>query len=88
MKTHKQFLAESFKNPEFKKVYDASQFEFGIIKKLLDYRIKKNLNQQELAYKFGISKYLLDKFMLDPDSSRLSAIQKITQGLGLKLTVK
>ena len=76
------------KNSEVRKAYDASQFEFGIIKKLLDYRIKKKLNQQELAYKLGISKYLLNKFMLDPDNSRLSAIQKITNGLGLKLTVK
>ena len=72
----------------FRKAYESSQFEFGIVKKILDYRIKKNLNQQECAYKLGISKYLLNKFMLDPDNSRLSAIQKITQGLGLKLTVK
>ena len=88
MKTHKQFLAESLKNPEFRKAYGASRFEFDIIKKLLDWRIRKNLNQQELAYRLGISKYLLNKFMLDPDNSRLSAIQKITQKLGLKLMVK
>ena len=76
------------KNPEFRKAYGASRFEFDIIKKLLDWRIRKNLNQQELAYRLGISKYLLNKFMLDPDNSRLSAIQKITQKLGLKLMVK
>ena len=76
------------KNPEVRKAYDSFQFESGIIKKLLDWKIRKNLNQHELAYKLEISEYLLNKFMLDPDNSRLSAIQKITQGLGLKLTVK
>lgn len=88
MKTPKQLLAESLKDPKFKKAYDALQFEFDIIKALLDYRIKKGLGQKELADTLKISHYSLNKFMHDPDTSRLSFLKKVTVGLGLKLSVK
>ena len=70
------------------KIKREKRFELGIIEKMLNYRIKKNLTKQELANAFGISKYLLNKLILDPDHSRLSVFKKVIAGLGLKLLVK
>ena len=64
------------------------KFEFEIIKRVSDFRIKKNLTKQKLADALGISMYLLNKLVLHPNSSRLSVFKKVTAGLGLKLTVK
>ncbi len=66
----------------------AKRFELGIIKRVLDYRSKKDLTKQELASAFGISMYLLNKLILNPDNSRLSVWKKVTAELGLKLSVK
>jgi len=63
-------------------------FESGIIKKVLDFRIRKNLTKQKLADVFGISMYLLNKLVTNPNNSRLSVFKKVTMGLGLKLSVK
>ena len=64
------------------------KFEFGIIKRMLEYKMKNDLTKQELAGAFDISIYLLNKLMLDPNHSRLSVFKKVTAGLGLKLMVK
>ena len=64
------------------------KFEFEILRRVSDFRIKKNLTKQKLADALGISMYLLNKLVLHPNSSRLSVFKKVTAGLGLKLTVK
>lgn len=64
------------------------RFELGIIRRILDYRTRQNLTKRGLADALGISLYLLNKLMLDPDHSRLSVFKKVTHGLGLKITVK
>ncbi|HEY4512642.1 MAG TPA: hypothetical protein VJH63_03195 [Candidatus Paceibacterota bacterium] len=88
MKTHKQFKKEIFKNPDVGKAYDALKFEFDIIRRMMDFKIKNNLSRKDFSKKLGASTYLLDKLMMEPENSRLSVLKKVTNGLGLKLTVK
>lgn len=70
------------------KVAKEEDFESDIIKRISDFRIKKDLTKQELANTFGVSIYLLNKLLIHPNESRLSVWRKVTVGLGLKLSVK
>ena len=78
-----EFLAD----PENKKAYDSLEVEFAIHEALIEARIQKKLTQKELAKKMGITQSALARFESGRTNPTLSFLQKITTGLGLKLTV-
>lgn len=94
MKKDKKYITladlkkEAFKRPGVKKAYDDLEFEFQIIRALIDARSKKNLTQKELAQKIGVDQSALARFESGRINPTLSFLQKITSGLGLKLLVK
>jgi HTH-type transcriptional regulator/antitoxin HipB len=88
MKTLKQFKKEIFKRPGVRKAYAEMQPEFKIIRKLALARAGKKLSQRDLAKKIGITQSALARFETGGVNPTLSFIQKITNGLGLKLIVK
>ncbi|MDO8482363.1 MAG: hypothetical protein Q7S86_00930 [bacterium] len=67
---------------------EMNKIDYVIVDKILDYKMENNLTKQKLANTLGVSVYLLDKLMFNPDNSRISVIQKVLSGLGLKLMVK
>jgi ribosome-binding protein aMBF1 (putative translation factor) len=79
---------EGFKRPGVKKAYDSLEFEFQIIRALIEARSKKNMTQKKLAEKIGVDQSALARFESGRINPTLSFIQKVTNGLGLKLTVK
>ncbi len=94
MKKDKKYITladlkkEAFKRPGVKKAYDNLEFEFQIIRALIDARSKKNLTQKQLAKKIGVDQSALARFETGKINPTLSFLQKITNGLGLKLVVK
>jgi transcriptional regulator with XRE-family HTH domain len=64
------------------------QPEFQIIRKLALARAKKGFSQRKLAQKIGITQSALARFETGNINPTLSFVQKITNGLGLKLLVK
>lgn len=76
------------KNPEFKKMYEDSVFEFEIIKAIIRVRAQKKLTQRELAQKIGVAQSALARFEAGRTNPTLSFLKKVTSGLGLKLLVK
>ena len=87
MKTHKQFMEEFLKDSTNKKAYDSLEVEFKIYNALVRARIEKRLTQKQLASKLGIAQSALARFESGRTNPTLSFLQKITSGLGLKLTV-
>ncbi|TSC67680.1 MAG: helix-turn-helix domain-containing protein [Parcubacteria group bacterium Gr01-1014_73] len=75
-------------NPEFKRAYDESAFEFEIIKAIIRVRAQKKLTQRELAQKIGVAQSALARFETGRTNPTLSFLKKITVGLGLRLSVK
>ncbi len=87
MKTFKQSMEEFLEDPENKKTYDSLEVEFKIHDALIEARIQKKLTQKQLASKLGITQSALARFESGRTNPTLSFLQKITSGLGLKLTI-
>lgn len=51
--THAEVLKEAFKDPEFKREYDALEPEFELRRALILLRLTMNLSQKDLAKKVG-----------------------------------
>lgn len=81
------FLKEQLKDPAVKKAYDDLEFEDRIIRAMIDKRIKEKLTQKQLAERLGTTQSALARFESGRVSPRLDFIKKITQALGLELTV-
>jgi HTH-type transcriptional regulator/antitoxin HipB len=88
MKTLNQFKKEAFKKPGVRKAYIELQPELQIIRKLALARAQKGFSQRKLAQKIGITQSALARFETGGINPTLSFLQKITNGLGLKLLVK
>ena len=88
MKTLGQFKNEAFKRKGVKKVYTEIQPEIQIIRALIISRNKKGMSQRKLAQKIGVTQSALARFESGKINPTLSFVQKITNGLGLKLVVK
>ncbi len=88
MKTLAQFKKEAFKRPGVRKAYAEMQPEFQIIRALIISRNKKGMSQRKLAKKIGVPQSALARFEVGGTNPTLSFLQKITNGLGLKLLVK
>ena len=64
------------------------QPEIQIIRALIISRNKKGMSQRKLAQKMGVTQSSLARFETGGINPTLSFIQKVTNGLGLKLLVK
>jgi ribosome-binding protein aMBF1 (putative translation factor) len=87
MITFKKYKEDFFANPENRKAYDSLAVEFRIHDALVKARIEKKLTQKQLASELGIAQSALARFESGRSNPTLSFLQKITTGLGLKLTV-
>jgi HTH-type transcriptional regulator/antitoxin HipB len=88
MKTLEQFKKEAFKRPGVRKAYAEMLPELQIIRKLAMARTKKGFSQRKLAEKIGITQSSLARFELGGVNPTLSFLQKVTNGLGLKILIK
>lgn len=88
MKTLAQFKKEVFKRPGVRKAYAEMQPEFQIIRSLALVRMKKKMNQRELAKKIGVTQSALARFESGKVDPRLTFLKKVISGLGLKLVVR
>jgi ribosome-binding protein aMBF1 (putative translation factor) len=88
MKTLEDLKKDLFKKPGFRAAYKELEPEFRIIRALALARMKKGLNQRQLAKKIGITQSALARFESGKVDPRLTFLKKVTAGLGLKLIVK
>ena len=71
-----------------RKAYAELQPELKIIRELALSRSKKGISQRVLANKIGITQSALARFESGRTNPTLSFLQKITNGLGLKLLIQ
>lgn len=85
MKTHKQYLTEQMKDPDFKKgyLYEKKMAEFAI--KIQEARQKQGLSQQELAKKARVSQQQLSSIENGANYT-IRTFLKITDALKIHLS--
>lgn len=87
MKTHRQVMEKFLSNSKNKEAFESLDVEFKIYNALVQARIEKKLTQKQLAKKLGIAQSALARFESGRTNPTLSFLQKVTSGLGLKLTI-
>ena len=89
MKKHltnvKEHLNELLKDPYFRELYELDSVKTEIAKKIIEYRIKHNLNQSQLAKMVRVSQQQIS-YIEEGDFSNFQTIQKVLLAIGYKIT--
>ena len=89
MKTHlanvKDHLKERLKDPYFRELYELDSVKTEIAKKIIEYRIKHNINQTKLAKMVHVSQQQIS-YIEEGDFSNFQTIQKVLLAIGYKIT--
>ena len=79
---------EAFKNPHFKKEYDALEDEFQFIATLLTMRQKAGLTQDLLAEKMGTTKRSIIRLESGSGNPGWKTLQKYAHACGFKIQLQ
>ncbi|MCA9406916.1 MAG: helix-turn-helix transcriptional regulator [Candidatus Omnitrophica bacterium] len=85
--TVKDHLQEKLKDPYFKELYELEQQKYLIVKKIIDYRIKKKITQSALAKEAGVSQQHISKIENGEFSSILT-LEKVLLHIGMTIRIK
>ena len=85
MKTHKDFLAEQMRDPDFRAEWESLQPERAIIEAMIDARAAAGLTQKELAEKSGIAQSDISKLENGNANPSLRTLQRLAAGMGMRL---
>jgi len=80
----REHLENKLRDPYFKELYELEQERMKIAKLLVDYRIKNNLTQEELAKKLGITQQYISK-LEEGIFSNIRDVSKILLAIGYKI---
>ena len=85
--TVSEHLQEKLKNPYFKELYELEQQKNNIVKKILDYRIKNRLTQEQLADYVGVSQQHISKIE-NGEFSSVATLEKVLLTIGMTVRIK
>ena len=89
MKTRKvsEHLKEELKDAYFKELYELEEQKYSIIKVIINYRIKNNLNQTELADRMGVTQQFISKIE-NGEFSSFSTLAKVMLNIGYAVKIE
>ena len=85
--TVKEHLQEKLKDPYFKELHELEQQKFGIVRKIIDYRIKNNLSQTQLAKRVHVSQQHISKIESGEFSSVIT-LEKVLLAIGMTVKIE
>lgn len=85
MKAVNKHLEEKLKDPYFKELYELEEQKLGIVKRIIDYRIKNKLTQRQLAKRAGVTQQHISKIE-NGEFSNIATLEKVLLFIGF--TVK
>ena len=80
-------LREELKDPYFRELYELEMQKVGVIKKIIEYRIKHKLNQKQLAQKAGVSQQHISKIETG-EFSNVTTLEKILLHIGFTVKIQ
>jgi DNA-binding XRE family transcriptional regulator len=85
--TVREHLQQKLKDPYFKELHELEQQKFGIVRKLIDYRIKHSLSQTDLAEKVGVSQQHISKIE-NGEFSSVATLERVLLGIGMTVRME
>ncbi len=87
MKQVDKHLEEKLKDPYFKELYELEEQKLDIVKHIIDYRIKNNLTQEQLAKRAGVSQQHISKIE-NGEFSNIVTLEKVLLFIGFKVKLE
>lgn len=82
------YIKEKIKNdPDFKVRYDLIKEKVVVVKKIIEYRIRHKLSQEQLAKEIGVTQQYISKIE-EGEFSNLDAIENILEQIGYRLKLE
>jgi len=86
-RTVNEHLQEKLKDPYFKELYELEQQKYSIVRKIIDYRIKKGITQLDLAKEAGVSQQHISKIE-NGEFSSIMTLEKVLLHIGMTVKMK
>jgi len=80
-------LKEKLKDPYFKELYELEEQKLKIVKHIIDYRIKNDLTQKDLAKKIGVTQQHISKIE-NGEFSSMSTLEKVLLSIGYTVKIQ
>ncbi|MGI6653507.1 MAG: helix-turn-helix domain-containing protein [Christensenellales bacterium] len=87
MRSHKDYLNEQLKNPEFAAAYEALEPQYQIARAIIAARLESGLTQAELAEKAALPQSNISRLESGTFNPTVQTLEKVAAGLGKKLEV-
>src|SRR3989338_6593962 len=84
LRSVREHLEEKLRDPYFKELYELEQERMKIAKLFVDYRIKNDITQEELAKKLGVTQQYISK-LEEGIFSNIREVAKILLVIGYKI---
>lgn len=85
--TFEQHLNESLKDPKFRKIWENSEVEYQLGRKLIEARFKRNISQRDLAKKAHTTQAVISRIEGMNSNPSIGLLKKIARALGLKIQI-
>ena len=85
MRSHKDYLNEQLKNPEFAAAYEVLEPQYQIARAIIAARLESGMTQAELAEKVSLSQSNISRLESGTFNPTVQTLEKVAAGLGKKL---
>ena len=82
-----EHLNEKLKDSYFKELYELEEQKLEIVKKIIDYRIKNNLTQKQLAKKVNVTQQHISKIE-NGEFSSIITLEKVLLAIGYTVKMR
>lgn len=82
-----EHLKEKLKDPYFKELYELEEQKLSIVKQIIDYRIKHNITQKQLAKRAKVTQQHISKIE-NGEFSNIATLEKILLFIGYTVKIK
>ena len=85
--TFREIHNKWMKDPKFRKARQELEFEFALVRAILNARINKGLTQKKLAEKIGTKQSSIARFESGTYNPTLAFVQKLANALDVKIKI-
>jgi len=85
--TFQQDLAESLKDPEFRKEWEATEPEHNLAQQIIEARLKQNLSQRDLAKRVKTTQAIISRIESGSANTSISLMKRFANALDTDLTI-